>query len=322
MFCFCADLILSSVPASPELRLISLLSSATEILYALGLGDWQVGRSHECDFPHSVGRLPICSRPNIPVDVSSPEIDRSVFDRAASAISIYELDSDLIARLQPTHIFTQTQCRVCAVSLDDVASALRRTTNTDARVVSLEPHDLRSVWDDFRRVAAACHCPERGETLIEALQARMHSIEERAARAKRRPTVATIEWLEPLMIAGNWIPELIEKAHAVNLFGLPGQHSPYMEWNEIAAADPDVMIAFPCGFSLERTAQEMHWLAERPGWSNLRCVREHQVYYCDGNQYMNRPGPRLVESLQIVAEILHPDLFPPVLEHSGWARLL
>jgi iron complex transport system substrate-binding protein len=320
------------VPALPnrDLRLISLLSSATEIIHALGIGDRQVGRSHECDFPPAVEHLPVCSRPNIPVDGSSREIDTLVKQRVAEALSIYDLDSELITRLQPTHILTQTQCKVCAVSLEDVERALRKTTGTNAKVISLEPHSLSDVWQDIRRVARGCDRPEvaRGcdrpveaEQLIQCLERRMCQIEERAALAEHRPTVATIEWVEPLMVGGNWIPQLIEKANGSNLFGTAGQHSPYVLWNEVAAADPDVIIAFPCGFSLERTRAEMYWLTERNGWKDLRAVREKQVYYCDGNQFMNRPGPRLLESLQIFAEILHPGLFAPKMQRSGWERL-
>jgi iron complex transport system substrate-binding protein len=244
-----------------------------------------------------------------------------VRERAADAVSIYDLDSDLIAHLRPTHILTQTQCKVCAVSLDDVEHALRLRTDTNARIISLEPHALHDVWQDIRRVAEACGCPTEADRMIQCLKQRMQVIEEAAATAQRRPKVATIEWVEPLMVGGNWIPELIEKANATNLFGATGQHSPYVQWDEIIAADPDVLIAFPCGFDLERTRGELYWLTERPGWTDLRAVRDGQVYYCDGNQFMNRPGPRLVESLQIFAEILHPDQFPPVLEHTGWERV-
>jgi iron complex transport system substrate-binding protein len=304
-----------------EPRLLSLLSSATEIIHALGLGHQQVGRSHECDYPPEVLSLPVCSRPNIPVDGPSREIDTLVRERAASAISIYDLDSELIGSLRPTHIFTQTQCKVCAVSLDDVERALCRHIGTYARVVSLEPNSLEDVWSGIRGVAEACGVPAEGDRLIECLRQRMSRIEERALRAKRRPRVATIEWLDPLMVAGNWIPELVEKSNAANLFGAPGQHSPYISWDEIVAADPDVIIAFPCGFDLTRTRSELYCLTGRPGWADLRAVRDGQVYYCDGNQFMNRPGPRLVESLQIFAEILHPEQFPAELEHTGWERL-
>ena len=305
---------------SDELRVISLLSCGTEILHALGLGHFQVGRSHECDFPPAVESLPVCSRPNIAVDGSSAEIDRLVTQRAANAVSIYDLDSERIAALRPTRIITQTQCKVCAVSLDDVERALQQTTGTQARVVSLEPHTLAGIWEDIRRVACSCGRPDAGETLVQRLVASMASIQRRASTAGTKPRVACIEWLEPVMTAGNWIPELIRMASGADLFGVAGQHSPYLEWQQIANADPDVLIAFPCGFDLARTKAEMHWLSGRSGWAAMRAVRDRRVFVCDGNQYMNRPGPRLVESLRIFAEILHPELFEPSLLGLGWER--
>jgi len=302
-----------------QLRLLPLISSATEIVHALGLGEFQVGRSHECDYPPGIEALPICTRPAIPVSGSSAEIDRLVKERVAAALSVYDVDSELIRRLEPTHIFTQTQCKVCAVSLDDVERAMREELSIDARVVSLEPYALADLWRDIRRVALACDCEARGEHLVNSLQQKMNEIERRA-RAGVPQSVAAIEWLEPLMAGGNWVPELIEMAGGRNLFGAAGQHSPWMSWEQLAAADPDVIVMLPCGFDLARTRGEMHWLAERSGWRELKAVRERRVFLCDGNQFMNRPGPRLVESLRIFAEILHPDRFEPALEGIGWER--
>ncbi len=302
-----------------ELRLLPLISSATEIVHALGLGRFQVGRSHECDYPPGVAALPICTRPAIAVSGSSAEIDRLVKERVAAALSVYEIDSELIRDLRPTHIFTQTQCKVCAVSLDDVERAFQEQTSISARVVSLEPYALADVWTDIRRVAAACDSESTAETLIASLDEGMQALEERA-KAGKRQTVAAIEWPEPLMAGGNWVPELIAKANGENLFGTAGQHSPWMTWEQLIAADPDVIVALPCGFDLERTRSEMHWLTRRSGWSELRCVRTENVFICDGNQFMNRPGPRMLESLRIFAEILHPDLFEPTLEGIGWER--
>ncbi len=304
-----------------EVRLLPLISSATEIVHALGLGPFQVGRSHECDYPPSVSSLPVCTRPSIPVSGSSAEIDRLVKERVASAISVYEVDSALIRSLQPTHIITQTQCKVCAVSLDDVERALREEMATDARIIVLEPYALADLWRDIARVASACGFDARGEALIGSLKRRIDGIAARAATVGAKPRVAAIEWLEPLMAGGNWVPELVEMAHGENLFGLPGQHSPWMTWEQIIAADPDVIVALPCGLDLARTRSEIHWLTNRPGWGQLTAVRAGRVFLCDGNQFMNRPGPRLVESLQIFAEILHPALFEPRLEHIGWERL-
>jgi iron complex transport system substrate-binding protein len=288
-------------------------------VHALGLGQFQVGRSHECDFPASVAALPVCTRPAIEVSGSSADIDQRVKERIASALSVYEVDSALVKSLRPTHIITQTQCKVCAVSLEDVERAIQTELSIEARVVSLEPYALADVWLDIEHVASACRCPESGRTLVRALQKRMQSIEKRAM-AGARQRIAAIEWLEPLMAGGNWVPELIELARGENLFGVAGQHSPWMSWEKVVAADPDVIVALPCGFDLERTRGEMYWLSNRAGWSDLQAVRTGRVFVCDGNQFMNRPGPRLVESLRIFAEILHPDLFEPTLEHAGWER--
>ena len=303
------------------LRLLSLLPSATEIIYSLQLGEHLVGRSHECDFPSSVSALPVCSHPSLSIAGSSAEIDRLVKSRLAAAASIYDLDSELIRRLQPTHLFTQTQCKVCAVNLDDVERALRSEYSVEAEIISLEPHVLSDLWRDIRNVAAAVDCVSRAEPVIEHLQTRMEAIRLRAQNADSRPTVAAIEWIEPLMSAGNWAPEMIEMAGGKNLFGSAGQHSPWMTWKDLVASDPEVIIAFPCGFNLSRTRAEMHWLTGRPEWNELKAVRSRQVYLCDGNQFLNRPGPRLVESLQILAEIIQPAIFAPKLERVGWQRL-
>lgn len=304
-----------------ELRLLPLISSATEIVHALGLGAFQVGRSHECDYPACVSTLPVCTRPAIEVSGSSQEIDQLVKEHAAAAVSVYEVDAALIRKLRPTHIFTQTQCKVCAVSLDDVQHAFERETGITARVVSLEPYALADLWRDIERVADACGRGEQGEVLNRSLQARIGAIAARAQQAGSQPRAAAIEWLEPLMAAGNWVPELIEMAGGRNLFGVAGGHSPWMEWEQVLEADPDAIIALPCGFDLERTRSEMHWMTERSGWSGLKAVQAGRVFICDGNQYMNRPGPRLVESLQAFAEMLHPELFEPKLEGAAWERL-
>ncbi len=256
------------------------------------------------------------------VNGSSAEIDRLVKERLASAISIYEIDTNLIRRLRPTHIITQSQCDVCAVSLQDVERALQEEWATDAQVLSLEPYALKDLWSDISRVASVLGAQEAGERLTKSLQERMKDIGNRALKSNWRPRVAAIEWLQPLMAAGNWVPELIEMAHGENLFGTAGQHSPWMTWDELLNADPDIIVALPCGFDLPRTETEMHRLIEQPEWQKLQAVRSKRIFVCDGNQYMNRSGPRLVESLQIFAEIFHPDLFEPKLEGFGWQRFV
>ncbi len=297
---------------------MSLIASASEIVASLGLSRDQVGRSHECDFPPEILALPICTSPAFPIDGSSAEIDRRVKERLASALSVYEVSRELLDALQPTHVITQTQCKVCAVSLEDVERALTGWVSSRPKLIALEPNALADIWSDIQRVAVACGVPERGANAVAKLQSELRRISERACARPSRPRVACIEWHEPLMAAGNWVPELVEMAGAVNLFGQAGMHSPWMTWAELAEADPDVIITMPCGFDLERIRAEMYWLTDRPEWASLRAVRGGQVYLADGNQYFNRPGPRVVESLEILAEILHPDAFEPKLKGAAW----
>jgi iron complex transport system substrate-binding protein len=301
-------------------RIVSLIASATEIVHALGLGPAQVGRSHECDFPDEVLALPVCTKPSFPITGNSAEIDARVKERLANALSVYEVFEDVLEQLQPTHIVTQTQCRVCAVTLEDVERALAGSISSCPRLIALEPNALDDIWKDINRVATACGVASKGEQVVSALRQQMAQISTRARGAMRRPRVACIEWHEPLMAAGNWVPELVELANAENLFGKAGLHSPWMTWEELVASDPDVIISMPCGFDLQRTRHEMYWLIHRPGWQELRAVKSGEVYLADGNQYLNRPGPRIVDSLAILAEILHPDAFEPRLEGRGWER--
>ena len=302
------------------LRIVSLIASASEIVHALGLTPYQVARSHECDYPPEILPLPICTKPSFPISGNSAEIDRLVKERIASALSVYEVFEDVLDTLRPTHIVTQTQCRVCAVSLEDVERALARSLTSRPKLVPLEPNNLEDIWSDIRRVADACGVAATGEEMVLGYQDRMRQTSAEARRALARPRVACIEWHEPLMAAGNWVPELVEMAGAENLFGQSGGHSPWMTWDELIASDPDVIITMPCGFDLQRTGDEMYWLTDNPNWSKLRSVQNGQVYLTDGNQYMNRPGPRVVESLQILAEILHPDQFEPKLKNLGWRQ--
>jgi iron complex transport system substrate-binding protein len=302
------------------LRIVSLIASASEIVASLELSQFQVGRSHECDFPPEILGLPICTAPAFPTEGSSSEIDRRVKERIANALSVYEVSREVLDALQPTHVITQTQCRVCAVSLEDVERALTGWVSSRPKLIALEPNALADIWSDIERVAAACGVTGRGEQVIKTFQTRMGEIAARAQRSPSRPRVACIEWHEPLMAAGNWVPELVEMAGAVNLFGRPGAHSPWMTWEQLAEADPDVIVSMPCGFDLNRTQSEMYWLTGRPEWNTLRAVRSGQVYLADGNQYFNRPGPRVVESLQILAEILHPEEFEPAFAGTAWRK--
>jgi iron complex transport system substrate-binding protein len=301
-------------------RIVSLIASATEIVYALGFGPELVGRSHECDFPESVKDLPMCTSPKFSPDGTSYQIDQRVKAILQEAVSVYRVDAKLLDDLSPSHIITQAQCEVCAVSLKDVEAAACEMIKSQPKIVSLEPNCLEDIWTDIDRVATSLNAKEKGVELVRKLKSRMEKIEVAAAKLQSRPTVALIEWIEPLMAAGNWMPELIEAAGGVNLYGEAGKHSPWMSWEQVENDDPDFIVVSPCGFDIKRTLEEMHLLSNKPSYANLKAVKQGHVYVADGNQYFNRPGPRVVESLEILSEILHPDHFQFGHEGSGWIK--
>jgi iron complex transport system substrate-binding protein len=302
-------------------RIVSLIASATEIVCALGLEDQLVGRSHECDFPPSVSRLPVCTAPKFDVHGNSREIDNRVKSVLKDATSVYRVDEGLLRQLRPDVLLTQSQCAVCAVSTRDVEDALGDWIGSRPRVVSLEPNRLADVWADIQRVADALGMARQGDELIGQLQGRMKAVVQRAEQLTECPSVACLEWVDPLMAAGNWMPELVGMAGGRNLFGVAGEHAPWMTWGQLREKDPDVIVSLPCGFDLEKTRIETATLARNPEWARLRAVREGRVHVTDGNQYFNRPGPRLVESLEILAEILHPAEFEFGHRGKSWQAL-
>ena len=299
-------------------RVVSLIASATEIVCALGLEHLLVGRSHECDFPASVRRLPVCTEPRFDIHGTSREIDERVKATLRSDISVYRVFEDVLRELRPDVILTQSQCAVCAVSDDDVARALGAWPGPLPRVLSLQPHALADVWHDIAAVAAALDAADQGAKLLRSLRQRVADIAAAALAQPTRPTVACLEWLDPLMAGGNWVPELVALAGGINLFGVAGKHSPWMSWDDLIERAPDAIIALPCGFDLARTQTEMLHMKSHPVWPSLRAVQEGRVYVTDGNQFFNRPGPRLVESLEILAEILHPACFQFGHRGTGW----
>jgi iron complex transport system substrate-binding protein len=306
-------------------RIVSLLPSATEIVCALGFHDHLVGRSHECDYPASVAQIPVLTSPKFNPEGSSREVDERVKQILSEALSVYRVDAEKLRILRPDVIVTQSQCDVCAVSLEDVEAATAQwicgTSEAKPKLISLAPHELRDILADMERVAVELGVAERGMEVVGRLSQRMTAIEERAKGAAARPGIACIEWIDPLMAAGNWMPELIAMAGGHNLFGSAGKHSPWMSFEDLAAKNPDVILVTPCGFNMERTAAEFPALARHPEWTQLKAVRDGQVYLADGNQFFNRPGPRIVDSLEILAEILHPELFHFGHEGSGWRRV-
>ncbi len=303
------------------MRIVSLIASATEIICALGYETQLVGRSHECDYPESVRRLPVCTEPKFAVQGSSYEIDQRVKAIVQESLSVYRVDGERLRDLEPEVIVTQAHCEVCAVSLREVERTVCAWLLQCPKLVSLMPNSLADVWIDIERVAEALGEPERGIELNRRLQGRMAAITERARTTSERPTVACIEWIEPLMAAGNWMPELVEMAGGVNRFGDAGKHSPWMTWEQLVAADPDVIFVSPCGFDMPRTCEELHLLTAKSEWPRLSAVQGRRVFVADGNAFFNRPGPRLVESLEILAEILHPESFAFGHEGTGWQRV-
>ncbi len=298
----------------PSPRIVSLIASATEIVGALGQLGNLVGRSHECDFPPEVKALPVCTKPRIDVSANSRDIDAQVRSTMAQALSIFDVFDEVLDRLQPTHIITQTQCEVCAVSLRDVEKSIASRLHSRPRIVSLQPNSLADIWDDFRRIARSLDLD--AEPVIAQLGSRMRQMSEKARVSVTRPRVACIEWMEPLMAAGNWMPELVEMARGVNLFGEPGKHSPWMTWQQLVESRPDVTIAMPCGFDLARTKKELHWLTRNPAFGELTGC----LYLADGNQFFNRPGPRVAECLEILVDILHPEISGGKTVGTTWER--
>jgi len=305
--------------ADNQHRIVSLLPGATEIVTDLGLQDMLVGRSHECDFPPGIESLPVCSGPVIDVSAGSAEINRQVEKSLEGALSIFRVDVERIRQLRPTLILTQMQCEVCAVNEQDVRLAIAELSDPAPRILSLSPSVLDDLWRDIALVAAAVGADAAGDALVANLQERLEQLRNRVLSVAERPRVACIEWLDPLMTAGNWVPELLDAAGCQNVLGQAGSHSPWLEWADLAEADADVILVFPCGFTLSRTRDEYPILTGHAEWEQLRAVRNGRVFLIDGHHYLNRPGPRLVDSAEIIAEIVHPDLFQPERRDVAWS---
>lgn len=301
-------------------RIVSLIPSGTEMVCALGCRAQLVGRSHECDFPSDVTSLPVCTQVTVDSEGTSQSIHAQVSKHLQSALSLYEVLVDQMQDLRPDVIVTQTQCEVCAVSADEVQRALRDLIGMSPTLISLGGQDLSGVWDDLTRVANGLGQQAAGQAFLKQANQRMGDIADRSQRQPTPPTVACIEWMEPLMAAGNWVPELVHLAGGQSVFGQRGTHAPWITWEALAASDPDVLILMPCGFSMARIQEELPVMTSHPFWPQLRAVQNQKVYLTDGNQFFNRPGPRLVESLEILAEILHPTHFQFGHEGQGWRQ--
>jgi iron complex transport system substrate-binding protein len=283
-------------------RIASLVPSATEMLFALGVGDRVVAVTHECDYPPGVEQLPHLTSTVIPPGLEPEQIDAAVRERTGRGEALYELDEDLLRELEVDLIVTQAVCEVCAVSFDDVR-ALAAELPTEPRVLSLDPSTLGEVLADLPRLAAAAGEPEAGERLAAEAAARIEAVESAVAGAPR-PRVAALEWLEPVYVGGHWVPQMIELAGGEDVLGLPGERSATADWSEVMAAAPDVVIAMPCGYYAEQAAAEAVGMRERLARLGARLIA------VDAAAYFSRPGPRLVEGIELLAHLLHPERVP------------
>ncbi|MEH2303341.1 MAG: cobalamin-binding protein [Nostoc sp.] len=304
-----------------NVRIVSLIPGGTEILATLGLVNAIVGRSHECDYPPEIHNRPICTQARLNSNASSSQIHDDVNNLLQSALSIYEIKTDVLEELQPTHILTQDQCNVCAVSLDEVEKAVATLIHSKPQIISLQPNILQDVWADIERVGNTFKVDS--VKVLENLEARVKICQQKiqGLSLNEVPTVACIEWTDPLMIAANWIPELVNLAGGHSLFSVTGQASPILPWETLIASNPDIIVFMLCGFDLNRTRQEANLLTQRSDWEKLHATQAGRVYITDGNSYFNRPGPRLVDSLEILAEILHPEIFQYGYKGTGWESL-
>ncbi|MCF2149602.1 cobalamin-binding protein [Desmonostoc muscorum LEGE 12446] len=304
-----------------NVRIVSLIPGGTEILATLGLVNAIVGRSHECDYPPEIQNRPICTQARLNSNASSSQIHDEVNNLLQSALSIYQIKTDVLEQLQPTHILTQDQCDVCAVSFHEVEKAVATLVHSQPQIISLQPNILEDICADIERVGNTFGVDS--VKVIENLEARIKICQQKiqGLGLNELPTVTCIEWTDPLMVAANWIPELVNLAGGQSLFSVAGQPSPHLPWETLIASNPDVIVFMPCGFDLNRTRQEAQLLTQLPEWEKLHATQAGRVYITDGNSYFNRPGPRLVDSLEILAEILHPEIFQYGYKGTGWEPL-
>ena len=289
------------------MRIVSLLPSATEIVCALGLEESLVGVTHECDYPPFIKTLPKVTTTLIPHDATSKEIDALVRERLKTHLALYSLDMPMLEQLRPDLLVTQALCDVCAVAEAEVSAAACHLPG-QPRVLNLEPMSLDDVFATLKMVGAATGTETKAEQVVANLQGRVQQVAERTAHipASQRPRVAFLEWIDPCFNAGHWNPTLIEMAGGLDVLGNAGQPSRTTAWQTVVDSRPDVLFISCCGFSTERAMQDLPLLQQQPGWNDLPCVRGDRVYVTDGNAYFSRPGPRLVDSLEILAHALHP----------------
>ena len=292
-------------------RVVSLLACTTEMIFALGREDCLVGRSHECDFPPEAFSLPVVTRANIRSGTSE-EIHLDLRERQSQGLSLYDVDEELLAELKPDLLLTQNQCEVCAVTPEDVLRSARDLIGDDTEVLAIKPFSLDDVWDEFRRIARAVDAGNEAEEVLRQWKTRLRNL----PQPEVRPSVLILEWLDPLMGCGYWTPELVEMAGGKEVLGQKGEHAQWLTMDELLEIQPDVLVLAPCGLKLPEILEEAKRLGIMSDWNGLKAVRAKRVFAIDGNAFLSRSGPRLVESAEILSRI-----FGGECEGEGWAQL-
>jgi iron complex transport system substrate-binding protein len=288
------------------MRICSFLPSATEILYALGLGDSIHGVTYECDFPDEARRKPVVVNTRLSPSASTGEIDRQVRDCLARGESLYRIEADMLRKIQPDLIVTQDLCRVCAASPGDLASTLAAIAQ-DPKVLSLNPVSLEDVWDDIVSVGVATERDESAARFVREIKRRISAIEGSVSSVSARPRVLCLEWLDPPFVGGHWVPEMVARAGGVDVLGRPGEPGYGVDWERVLAARPEVVVVMPCGYHLKETVEQFRSMRLPQGWKELPAAVNGRVFAVDGSSYFSRPGPRLVDGVEILAHLLHPD---------------
>lgn len=291
-----------------DLRIISLIPSATEIVYLLGLGSKLVACSHDSDYPEDAASKAKITDTVISPNLTSQEIDRAVRKSLHQGRSLYHIDSELLRKLKPNLVLTQELCEVCAPSYTQVKGAVR-ILDSDIKLLSLEPESIKDMFENILTVGKYTGKELEAKNAVGLLRGRLHSVEQKVGKRREQPTVVIIEWLEPIMIAGHWVPEMVERAGGNMLLSKPAKKSRRVKWQEVLKADPDVLIFAPCGFSIKRTQKEVGMFEKKKGWLRLKAVKKNRVYLVDGDAYLTRSGPRLVTGVEILAGIMYPERF-------------
>ena len=299
-------------------KIVTLIPSATEIVAFLGKKNLIVGRSHECDYPKDLNKIKKLTSPKISIDGTSREIHNQITGIIENSLSVYKVDVNELKKLNPDVVITQAHCEVCAVSFSEVEKIIASFMNKKTKIISLQPNTLDDVFNDINRVAQGLNIDEiTTKNLIKPLEERVKNIQIKSLMQKKKK-IACIEWIDPLMAAGNWIPEMVKISGGEDVFGKSGKDSHWIKFDEIQSYNPEIIIFLPCGYNIKKTKKEADSLLKNEKWQSLKAFKNKQIFIVDGNQFFNRPGPRLVESLEIFAEIIHPNIYEYNHKNLNW----